>query len=173
MKQQRRSGQLDPNLASRLNEHVSYEARSAFVYFSMASWAEVRGLSGFARWFRQEATGEIEHMEQFVAHLNDRGFQATFGSIPAPQTSWETIQSVFEAVVEQEHGLSAQIEDLIELSHSSHDHFTGSFLQGFVPQQIADTAAADEILDRLRLVGSEGRGIILIDQELRAKAAGA
>jgi len=68
--------------------------------------------------------------------------------------------------------LCERIEALIELSHSRRDHFTGSFLQGFVPQQIADMAESDEILDRLRLVGEDGQGIILIDQELRAKGGG-
>lgn len=172
MSQQRRSGQLDPQLAERINEHVTFEGRSAFTYFAMASWAEVRGLTGFAQWFRGEAAGEIAHMEQFVTHLNDRGYQATFGEIPAPANEWESIEKVFESVVELEHGLSQRIEDLIELSHDRRDHFTGSFLQGFVPQQIADSAEADEILDRLRLVGNEGRSIILIDQELRAKSGG-
>ncbi len=170
MPQHRRAGQLDSELAEKLNQHVSFEARSALAYFAMASWAEVRGLSGFAAWFRKEASGEIQHMEQFVRHLNDRGFQATFGAQPAPASSWESILEVFETVVELEHSLCEQIENLIELSHDRHDHFAGSFLQGFVPQQIADTAESDEILDRLRLVGKEGRGIILIDQELRAKS---
>jgi ferritin len=169
MPQHRKAGQLDTELADRINEHVSFEGRSAFTYFAMASWAEVRGLSGFAEWFRREATGEIQHMQQFVSHLSDRGYQATFGTLPAPDSSWETIQDVFEMVVGLEHELCGQIESLIELSHSRRDHFTGSFLQGFVPQQIADTAEADEIRDRLALVGKEGRGIILIDQELRAK----
>lgn len=169
MPQHRKAGQLDPELADRLNIHVTFEAQSAFSYFAMASWCEVRGLSGFAQWFRAEATGEIAHMEQFVSHLNDRGFQATFGEIPSAPTTWKTIQDVFEGVVKLEYGLCAQIEELIELSHGRRDHFTGSFLQGFVPQQIADTAEADEILDRLRLVGEEGRGVILIDQELRNK----
>ncbi len=172
MPQHRRAGQLDPELAEKLNQHVSFEAQSALAYFAMASWAEVRGLSGFATWFRKEAAGEIVHMEQFVQHLNDRGFQATFGAQPEPRCSWDSIQAVFESVVELEHSLCEQIENLIEVSHDRSDHFAGSFLQGFVPQQIADTAEADEVLDRLRLVGEEGRGIILIDQEMRAKGGG-
>ena len=115
MPQQRQSGQLDPELAEKINEHVSLEARSAFAYFSMASWAEVRGLTGFAEWFRAEAAGEFSHMQQFVAHLNDRGYQATFGALPAPGSNWETVQDVFETVVELEHKLCAEIDSLISM----------------------------------------------------------
>ncbi|MCR9248043.1 MAG: ferritin [bacterium] len=170
MKQLPKSIRLHSDLATELNEHVSLEARSAFVYYSMASWAETRGLSGFAAWFVKEAEGEFAHMRQFVDHLNDRGFQATFAALPAPPSEWESVQDVFESVAATEHELCERIESLIQLSHDRKDHFTGSFLQGFVPQQIADMAEADEILDRLRLAGGDGQGIILIDQELRSKA---
>ena len=162
---------MDAELARELNEHVSLEARSAFAYYAMASWAHTRGLTGFAAWFEGEAEGEMKHMRLFVDHLNDRGFQATFGDLPAPKSDWKSIQAVFENVTELEHRLCERIEALIELSHERRDHFTGSFLQGFVPQQIADMAEADEILDRLKIVGDDGQGHILIDQELRAKTA--
>jgi ferritin len=164
---------LHPEIAEALNEHVSLEARSAFTYFSMASWAEVQGLSGMAAWFRSEADGEMAHMRQFMDHLNDRGYQTTFAALPQPRSEWSNAISAFEDVVRLESELCERIDQLIELSHSRRDHFTGSFLQGFVPQQIADMAEADEILDRLRIVGDDGQGVILIDQELRAKAGGA
>lgn len=161
---------MDSEIAKALNEHVTLEARSAFAYFAMASWAEVRGLTGFAQWFRGEAQGEFEHMRLFVSHLNDRGFQATFGALAEQRSDWDNVQLVFDNVVALEHELGERIEALIELSHNRRDHFTGSFLQSFVAQQIADMAEADEILDRLRIVGNDGQGVILIDQELRAKA---
>ena len=169
---QDRKTQIDEKLAEALNEHVSVEAESAFMYHSMASWAEVRGLTGFAAWFRAEAQGELDHMLQFVAHLNDRGYQTTFRELPSPDSQWEDPTSVFETVVGIERRLCERIESLIELSHSQRDHFTGSFLQQFVPQQIADTAEADNVLDRLRIVGSDGHGVILIDQELKSKGGG-
>jgi len=169
MSQHRPNKQINTELAEKLNQHVSLEAASAFQYFSMASWAEIRGLTGIAAWCRSEANGEMQHMLQFVDHLNDRGYQATFGSLESPRNEWDTVQALFEDVVGMEHQLCDRIESLIESSHSQRDHFTGSFLQSFVPQQIADTAEAEEILDRLKIVGKDGQGVILIDQELRAK----
>jgi len=170
MVQNARNLQINEKLAEALNEHVSIEAESAFMYHSMASWAEVRGLTGFAAWFRSEAKIELDHMLQFVSHMNDRGYQTTFRDLPAPPAEWSDATTVFETVVKIERRLCERIEGLIELSHGQRDHFTGSFLQGFVPQQIADTAEADAIHDRLRIVGNDGHGVILIDQELKANA---
>lgn len=172
MAKNERNLQIDEKLAEALNEHVCVEAESAFMYHSMASWAEVRGLTGFASWFRAEAQGELDHMLQFVSHLNDRGYQTTFREMPRPASEWSDTTSLFETVVKIEQRLCERIESLIELSHNQRDHFTGSFLQGFVPQQIADTAEVDNILDRLRIVGTDGQGVILIDQELKANAGG-
>ena len=45
-----------------LNEQICIESSAAFLYFSMASWASVRGLTGMAKWFRTEAAGELTHM---------------------------------------------------------------------------------------------------------------
>lgn len=161
---------LDPALAEALNEHVSVEAKSAFQYHAMASWAEVRGLTGTAAWLRGEAQGEMSHMLQFVGHLNDRGYQATFQAMPVPKSEWSDLAAMFEQVVEMERNLCRQIDNLIDTAHTQRDHFTSSFLQGFVPQQISDMAEADEILDRIRIAGSDGHATILIDQELRGRS---
>jgi len=64
------------------------------------------------------------------------------------------------------------MNDLIDLADKHNDHLTHSFLTQFVPQQIADTAEADDIHDRLTLVSGDGHGLILIDQELARAAEG-
>ncbi len=167
IKKQRIHTRLDPDIAEALNHHVTVEMTSGFLYLSMASWAEVRGLTGFASWFRSEATGEFDHANQFVSQLNLRGYQATYGEIVAPKAEWKTIADVFVDVTKAEHRLCEDIDHLIQLTHEKSDHFTGAFLQGFVHQQIADTAEADGIADRLEIVGTDGKGILMIDQELK------
>jgi ferritin len=56
------------------------------------------------------------------------------------------------------------------MADKHNDHVTQRFLTQFAPQQIADTAEADDVHDRLLLVGGDGLGLILIDQELARKA---
>ena len=157
---------LDPDIARQLNEQITVEAQASFVYWSLASWADTQGLTGCANWFRAEAGGEMDHMHQFVQYLNDRGFQATFGTIEAPPTEFGSLLEVFEIVHDQEQRLTARINELIQTAQAKGDHITTSFLNGFIRQQLADEAASDEILQRIRLVGNDGQGLLLIDQEL-------
>ena len=162
---------LDNEVAEALNEQIKIEASAAFLYFSLASWANVRGLTGMADWFRGEAAGELTHMNLFVDYLNDRDYQARFATIEAPAWEWDSPVAAFDVVRTQEHILLQRMNDLIDLADKHNDHLTHSFLTQFVPQQIADTAEADDVHDRLMLVGGDGHGLILIDQELGREAA--
>ena len=162
---------LDKQVAEALNEQIKIEASAAFLYFSLASWANVRGLTGMAKWFRGEANGELTHMNLFVDYLNDRDYQARFGTIEAPAAEWANPVEAFDMVRTQEHVLLQRMSDLIDLAAKHKDHLTHSFLTQFVPQQIADTAEADDVHDRLMLVGGDGHGLILIDQELGREGA--
>ena len=89
---------LNEEVAAALNEQICTEASAGFLYFSMASWASVRGLTGMARWFRGEAHGELTHMNLFVDYLNDRDYQAKFATIEAPACEWESPIAAFDLV---------------------------------------------------------------------------
>ena len=78
---------LNEEVAAALNEQICIEASAGFLYFSMASWASVRGLTGMAKWFRTEAAGELTHMNLFVDYLNDRDFRRSSRPLrPRPRT---------------------------------------------------------------------------------------
>ena len=62
------------------------------------------------------------------------------------------------------------MNDLIDMADKHNDHLPHSFMTQFVPHQIPDTAEADDLHVRLSIVGGDGHGLILIDQEL-ARAA--
>jgi ferritin len=143
---------LENEVAEALNEQIKIEASAAFLYFSLASWANVRGLTGMASWFRV------------------LDYQAKFCTIEAPTCEWDSPIAAFDMVRTQEHILLQRMNDLIDLADKHNDHLTHSFLTQFVPQQIADTAEADDVHDRLMLVGGDGHGLILIDQELGREA---
>ena len=158
---------LNEEVAAALNEQICIESSAAFLYFSMASWASVRGLTGMAKWFRTEAAGELTHMGLFVDYLNDRDCQAKFATIEAPSCEWDNPVEAFDQVRSQEHKLMQRMNDLIDLA-DKHNDLCHSFITQFVPQQIADTVEADDVHDRLSR-WRRGHGLILIDQELVKK----
>ena len=66
------------------------------------------------------------------------------------------------------HGSDPHDGQALVISNSESVYVTHATLCNvpIVPQQIADTAEAYDVHDRLSLVGGDGHGLILIDQEL-------
>lgn len=159
---------LNAEIANALNDHVSVELAGSVSYLSMASWADVEGLTGFADHFRKEAAGEYDHMNQFVRYLNDRDFQATFNAIPAPRCEWASVEEAMAHAYEMEIDLTNRINKLVAQARSANDYFTEAFLAGFIPQQIADTAESEGLLKRVRMT-NDGQGILLIDQQIASQ----
>lgn len=157
---------LESEIAVALNGHATVEATSAFVYFSMASWFDNRGLKGFASWCRTEAQGEMNHMTRFFDYINTRGHQVEFGDIHTASITWETPREVFEDVYRQEVELTAKINALVKIAQDHADHATESFLNTFIMEQIEDEAEAGDILAQIKMVGDDAHGLLMISNSL-------
>jgi len=162
---------LEKEMAEALNVHATTEASSAFVYFSMASWFDNKGLKGFANWCRVEAQGEMNHMTRFFDYINTRGHQVEFSAIEAPKHNWSTPLEVFEDVYRQEVELTAKINALVKISQDLSDHATESFLNTFIMEQIEDEAEAGDILAQIRMVGDDAHGLLMISNSLENRKA--
>lgn len=162
---------LHPEIAEALNRHATVEARSAFIYFTMASWFDNRGLKGFAEWCRIEAQGEMNHMTHFFDYINTRGHQVLFENIEGPSSEWNSPREVFEKVYEQEILLTSKINKLLDLAKKHSDHATESFLNTFIMEQIEDEAAAGDILTQIKMIDDDPRALLMISTKLENRKA--
>jgi ferritin len=76
---------------------------------------------------------------------------------------------MFEKTYEHEQSVTQYINDLVNLAIEEKDHATHIFLQWFVTEQIEEEANDKEILSKLKLVGTDGNGIFLLDHELATR----
>ena len=58
------------------------------------------------------------------------------------------------------------INELVDLAIEERDHATGIFLQWFITEQIEEEANDNEIIARLKLIGDDGNGLLMLDKEL-------
>lgn len=160
---------LNEKMEKALNDQVMAEIYSGYLYLSMSSYFSDKNLPGFANWMRVQAQEELAHGIKFYDFINDRRGRNLLQSIPAPPAHWESTLGAFEQVLEHEIGVTARINKLVDLSVGLSDHATNNFLQWFVAEQVEEEASADEIIQRLRLVGNDGAGIFMFDGELAAR----
>ncbi len=153
------------------NTHIQFEMASSYLYLSMAAWCDGQGLKGFSNWMRQQAEEERLHVMRFFDFVLDRGGSVRLAAIDAPQATWESPLAVFEAAHAHECEVTRRIHALVDTVLEIRDHAANAFLQWFVNEQVEEEANAADVVARLRLVGDDGRGILLIDQELARRTA--
>ena len=155
-----------------LNDQINAELQSEHLYLSVAAYFEDSGLPGFAAWMRAQADEEHAHAMRIYDYVHERDGRVTLGSIDAPQTEWASPKAAFEDAYEHEVKISGMIDDLVALAREENDNATENMLQWFVAEQVEEEATAQAILDKLRHVGDDGPGLLMIDQELGQRGSG-
>ncbi|MBU1626476.1 ferritin [bacterium] len=157
---------IKKKLQDALNEQVNAELYSAYLYFSMEAYFHSINLKGFANWMRCQTQEEMVHAMKFYEFIKDRGGRITLKTIEGPQTEWKSPIDVFQEVYKHEQKVTDLINKLVDLSLKESDHATNTFLQWFVTEQVEEEAAADEVVQKLKLIGKDGSGLFMMDQEL-------
>jgi ferritin len=149
-----------------LNQQLNAELFSSYLYLSMAAYFESINLKGFANWMRVQTQEELVHAMKFYDFIIERGGKAVLAPIEGPPTEWESPLAVFEHAYEHEQKVTGLINNLVDLSIAEQDHATNNFLQWFVAEQVEEEASADEVVQKIKLMGDASGGLFMIDQEL-------
>jgi ferritin len=151
------------------NGQLNAEWYSSYLYVSMAAYFESLNLKGFAHWMSVQAKEEWVHGELFYAQIHDRRGRVTLRAIEAPATEWESPREAFEHVLAHEQKVTGLINKLMDQAVGESDHATSNFLQWFVGEQVEEEAAADAILQQLKLIGDNAHALLMLDRELAAR----
>ena len=158
---------IKQNLAEALNKQINAELYSAYLYLSMAAYCESISLNGFANWMRMQAQEEVAHAMHMYEYLAERGGRITLESIAAPPTEWKSPLEMFTEVYAHEQKVTSLIYDLVNLAQDERDHAMFAFLQWYVSEQVEEEASADEIVQKLKLMGQDKSGLLfMLDREL-------
>ncbi|MBO8183361.1 MAG: ferritin [Archaeoglobus sp.] len=157
---------IKESIQEALNKQINAELYSAYLYLSMSSYFESINLKGFANWMRIQAQEELSHAMRIYDYVIERGGRVILDAIEKPPSEWKSPLDAFEAVYNHEVKVTDLINDLVELALKERDHATYNMLQWFVNEQVEEEASADEIVQKLKLVGDEGRAIFMLDREL-------
>jgi ferritin len=164
---------LSPKIQEALNRQINAEAFSSYLYLSMSAYFEAESLKGMAHWMRVQADEEHEHAMKLYDFVNARDGRVTLTAIEGPKTQWSSPLEAFEDAYKHELKVTGLINDLMNLSATEKDHAAHDFLEWFANEQVQEEADAKLIVDQLKLVGGQGLGLFMIDQELgRRPAAG-
>ena len=154
-----------------LNDQMRKEFYSHYLYLSMAAYFDSINLKGFAHWMRIQAKEELEHAMKFFEYIIERQGKVVLETIEAPTAKWKAPKDVFDNSYDHEMKVTESIHKLVEVADSKKDHATSIFLQWFVKEQVEEEASANEIRQKLQLIGSETGALFVLDGELAKRAS--
>lgn len=157
---------VDPSLRHAINEHLVLEFDAFYRYMAMSHWLDQHDLPGFARWMASQSAEELQHAQKFIAHLLERDQEPVLPPISKPEASWKDVLALVTEVYESECRVTRAIGQLYDTAEKLGDRPAQVLLQWFVSEQVEEENMAKSVLGRLRLVGSSGVGLLMVDQEL-------
>jgi len=163
---------IDGRMQEALNKHINAELYSSYLYLSMSAHFQSVNLTGFAHWMRVQAREELAHATKFYDHVLERGGTVNLQPVEAPPSRWDSPLAAFEDAYRHEQKVTGLINQLVDDAVQTRDHATNNFLQWFVSEQVEEEAAADAIVQKLKLVGDAPGGLLMIDHHLGERASG-
>ncbi|MCX4330966.1 MAG: ferritin [Muribaculaceae bacterium] len=161
---------LSQKIQDALNEQINAELWSAYLYLSMGMYCEEKGLPGVANWFRIQFKEEQAHAEIFMNYILRRGGRVLLKAIDAvPVDGWETPTDIFRATLEHEQKVTAMINNLYAMAESEHDYATRDQLSWFVNEQVEEEENAQNLINKFKMIGTDGPGLYTLDRELAAR----
>lgn len=163
---------LSENITNLLNKQINLEFYSSNLYLQMRSWCDANSLDGCARFLQQHADEEMQHMHRLFNYVNEAGSMSLIGAIDEPKSDFESIKDVFQITYEHECLITKQINKLVKAAYDEADFSTFNFLQWYVAEQHEEEHLFSTVLDKIKMIGIEGKGLYFIDQEIGGIADG-
>lgn len=160
---------LNEKIQEAFNKQINAELYSSYLYLSMAAYFESVNLPGAANWMRCQAQEEVVHAIKFYTFTNERSGRVLLTGIQGPPTEWDSPLHVYQEAYQHETKVTGMINALVDLALQERDHASNTFLQWFVTEQVEEEASADAVVQKLKLAGSDGSGLFMIDRELATR----
>lgn len=157
---------MNKNIEAAFNEHLNAELFSSYLYLSMANYFTSKNLEGMANWMRIQTDEERLHGVKFIDHINNRGGRVILKQIEGPKVEWASPLEAFQEAYAHELMISSRINALASLAIKEGDHAANAFLQWFVNEQVEEEANVLRIVEKLKLIGDNGMGLMMIDEQL-------
>ena len=160
---------LDKKVAKLINEQITKELYSAYLYLDFSVFYEAEGLDGFANWYMIQAQEERDHAMLFLKYLQQNGEKVELGAVDKPDKELKVLMDPLKAGFEHEQYVTSLINDIYEAAYNVKDFRTMQFLDWFVKEQLEEEKNADDMIKKMELFGNDSKGLYSLDSEYAAR----
>ena len=105
-------------------------------------------------------------MLKLFNYIVEAGGQALAPGIKQIPKEFKSITNVFKSALNQERENTRSINYLVDTCLKEKDYSTFNFLQWYVAEQHEEEMLFQSILDKIKIIGTDGQGVYLIDREV-------
>ncbi len=163
---------LKKNIEQALNDQITHEFYSEYLYLSMAAYCDSIDLSGFAAWFLSQAEEEHTHGLRLFKYVQDREGRVILGAIPQPRNSFKDIHELFQAVLDHERTVTQKVNELYELALKEKDYPTQVEMEWFIREQVEEEKQVSDIIKQLKWIKDNPTLLYMLDQKLGERQPG-
>lgn len=136
----------DTAIIAALQKQAEHERFASASYLALSLWCENASYSGFAKYFKKQATEESEHTNKIHEHLLDRGVMPILSEMPAPKQDFSDLIDCASHAVTLEKENTKGIHICYETAIEVKDHPSTVLLHWFISEQVEEEAWTDKML---------------------------
>jgi len=108
----------------------------------------------------------LKSTSSVFTYLNETGALAVITQIDEPPHQFKSLKEVLELTYQHEKLITSKINELVGRTFEEKDYSAFNFLQWYVAEQHEEEKLFSRILDKLNLLGEDGKGLFLVDKDL-------
>lgn len=163
---------LKPRMRDAFIQQLATEQYSSNLYLTIASYFGDVALDGCEQFFREASGEETEHALLFFNLLIDRGEKFQLNVVNAVNYMPTSVLDAFVKHYENEVKVTHAIHNLYMIAVEEKDYASQVFLHDFLELQVQEEKEAQDLVQLLKLGGSDPSFILIFDEKLREKMEG-
>jgi ferritin len=159
---------ISTRLNAAINEEIGREFQASHVYLGMAAYVDGLALKGLSAFLLKQSAEEREHGLRFVKYLLDVGGTVEVPAIPAPKSSYKSVEEVIQTALDWELDITRHINELMTLAIEDKDYAAQDALRWFVTEQVEEVSHMENLLKVVKAAGE--RSLIMVEAYLTHNA---
>ncbi|MDO4287824.1 MAG: ferritin [Eubacterium sp.] len=156
-------------VAELLNEQVTKEFYSAYLYLDFANYYNDKGLKGYQNWFEVQAQEEMDHALLFIKYMQQNDMPVTLEAIDKPNNKFDNFIDPLKASLAHEQYVTGLIHKIYGEAQKANDFRCTQFLDWFVKEQGEEEDNARTNIQRAELFGNDPKALYQLDQEMQTR----
>lgn len=160
---------MDQKVVELLNEQITREFYSAYLYLEFSNFYYDLELNGFGHYFKVQAMEERDHAMLFLQYLQNNGQRPVLETIDKPAIVPTDAKMALMESLKHERYVTGLIHSIYDAAYNVKDFRTMQFLDWFVKEQGEEESNADSLVKKFTLFGDDPKSLYMLDNELAAR----